>query len=149
MPRPDRPLEQIATEAREAMEQLRQGEGDLVRSMTLVVGDRETQHVNVRLPPEASDLLIEILRLLSQRRKVVLVPNDTEVTTQKAADLLNVSRPHLIDKLLGTELPYRREGSHRRIALRDVLDYRDRRDAETRAAADEATRLSEDLGLEY
>ena len=68
-----------------------------------------------------------------------------ELTSQEAAGLLGVSRPHLIKLLDRGELPFHRVGTHRRIRIEDVLEYRERRRAERKAGLDELARLSEHL----
>ena len=82
---------------------------------------------------------------MADGRSITLVPHDKELTTQEAADILHVSRPHLIKLLDRGDLPFHRVGTHRRIRIEDVLTYRDRRDAERSAALDELTKLSEEL----
>ena len=72
---------------------------------------------------------------------------DAELTTTEAAELLNVSRPHLIKQLEAGKLDYRLVGSHRRVRLIDVLAYRDRQDDRAREVLDEMTRQAEELGL--
>jgi excisionase family DNA binding protein len=74
-----------------------------------------------------------------------VIPHDKQLTSQEAAEILSVPRPHLIKLLDRGELPFHRVGSHRRIKIGDALAYRERRDAERRAALAELTRLSEDL----
>lgn len=151
MARHAREIAQVAEEARQVMDQLRQGSGDLVRTLTLVRGDGPEQtHVHARLPEEASALLIDILGFLARGQTVELIAGDAELTTQKAADLLGVSRPFLISRLLDTgRIPHRRTGGHRRIAFADVVQYRAERDAEARAAVDELTQLAQEMGLGY
>jgi excisionase family DNA binding protein len=70
-----------------------------------------------------------------------------ELTTQQAADLLNVSRPHLGKLLEQGDIPFTKAGTHRRIALGDVMAYKQRRDADRRKALTEVTHMGEDLGL--
>lgn len=82
---------------------------------------------------------------MADGRSITLVPHDKELTTQEAADILHVSRPHLIKLLDRGDFPFHRVGTHRRIRIEDVLTYRDRRDAERSAALDELTKLSEEL----
>ena len=99
----------------------------------------------VELPASALEALQLVLDALSRGQSITIVPRDRELTSQEAADLLNVSRPHLI-KLLGQgDIPFHRVGTHRRIKIEDVLAYRKRRDAERDAALTELTRLSEEL----
>ena len=88
-----------------------------------------------------------IVRNMQLGRAIVLIPENQQLTTQRAADLLGVSRPHLI-KLLGTgELPYHKVGSHRRIYLKDLLGYQRRRDMERKAALDRIAREAFESGL--
>jgi excisionase family DNA binding protein len=71
----------------------------------------------------------------------------SRLTTQQAADFLNVSRPYLIGLLEADEIPYRRVGTHRRIRFEDLREYRRRDDLKRLQAADELTQLSQELGL--
>ena len=99
----------------------------------------------VELPASALEALQLVVEALSRGQAITIVPRDRELTSQEAADILNVSRPYLI-KLLGQgDIPFHRVGTHRRIKIEDVLAYRKRRDAERHAALNELTRLSEEL----
>lgn len=86
------------------------------------------------LTSEMADLLVDLLRMLVNGKAVTLVPRQRLLTTQEAADLLNVSRPTLIKTLERGDLAYEMRGRHRRIRLDDLLAYQ-RRLRVTRAAA--------------
>lgn len=77
---------------------------------------------------------------------MAVVPISQELTTQQAADLLNVSRQYLVRLVDEGKLPCVRTGSHRRLLLEDVLRYKAERDREREDTLDELTRLHEDLG---
>lgn len=78
---------------------------------------------------------------------VSVVPVHAELSTQQAADLLNVSRPFLIGLLDDGDIEYLKVGKHRRIRARSLLAYMARDDQGRRAAADELTQLNQDMGL--
>jgi excisionase family DNA binding protein len=102
---------------------------------------------NIELPASASALLRRLVHLLAAGRTVMVEPLERELTTQQAADLLDVSRPYLVRLLDRGEIPWTRTGTHRRVRLEDLLAYKRRRDADRRAALGELTRLSDKLGL--
>ncbi|WP_438803287.1 excisionase family DNA-binding protein [Frankia gtarii] len=99
------------------------------------------------VPREATVLLAKILLLLAQGEGVNVIPDSAELTTQQAADFLNVSRPYLIKLLESDKIPYRLVGTHRRIKFRDLHEYTSRDDLERRRAADDLTELTQELGL--
>ncbi len=101
----------------------------------------------VDLPGEIADALMAIVHQLQAGNGVSVVPMHAELTTVEAAEMLNVSRPHLIKQLHLGALPFRMVGTHRRVRLVDLLAYRDAQDASSREALDELTRQAEDLGL--
>ena len=101
----------------------------------------------VELPAPLFAHLARLVRLMAERRTVVLVPEDETFTTQAAADYLGVSRQHLVDLLERKEIPHHKVGTHRRVAFRDLLAYEKRRDKERRAALDELARSVDEAGL--
>ena len=101
----------------------------------------------VELPDAVFRLLKDIVRNMQLGRAIVLIPENQQLTTQRAADLLGVSRPHLIKLLEAGELPYHKAGSHRRIYLRDFVAYQKRRDAERKRALDRIAKEAYEVGL--
>ena len=107
------------------------------------------EEVSVTLPSEAVSALIDVLGQIANGSAVTIVPMNAEVTTQQAADFLNVSRPFLIGQLDARAIPYRKVGTHRRVRMSDLLAYNERDDAERRAIADELSAEAQKLGLGY
>lgn len=132
-------------------EELRQAAGIFKRRMTAHAAARlqflDDEHDVVTIPREVAGLIAEILAQLAAGRVVAAYPMHAELTTQQAADFLNVSRPHLVKLVDEGVIPYHKVGTHRRIYFKDVLAYRARQEEESRAALDELSRVSEELGL--
>ena len=101
----------------------------------------------VELPEGAVVLLAEVLERLRRGQRVRVVADDQEVTTQEAAELLNVSRPYVVGLIERGELSCRKVGSRRRLRLADVLMYGDIQRAHQRSAADALAAEAQELGL--
>jgi len=110
----------------------------------LVVDDPQETLV---VPRGAVELLARVLAHMAAGQGVSVVPAHAELTTQQAAELLNVSRPFLIGLLGGDEIEYRKVGKHRRIKAQSLMGYMARDDQARREAADELTRLNQEMGL--
>lgn len=115
-------------------------------TVRLVVDDEHGDEALV-VPLGVVELLARILAHMATGQAVSVVPSQAELTTQQAADLLNVSRPFLIGLLDAGKIEYRKVGKHRRVVASALLDYMRRDDQSRRAAADELSALSQDLGL--
>ena len=99
----------------------------------------------VHLAPAIADLIADLLGHIAQGNMVTLVPTGAMLTTQQAADILNVSRPFLSKLLKENEMPYVPVGSHRRVMFEDLMAYKAKRDSARKAALDELA----DLGQEF
>lgn len=103
----------------------------------------------VTVPKEAFELFLEVLGQMANGNAVTIVPVHAELTTQQAADLLNVSRPFLVGLLDEGKILYRLVGSHRRVKFADLMVYREAEDKRQREALDTLTAESQDIGLGY
>lgn len=100
------------------------------------------------LPRSAVELMARILAHMAAGRSVSVVPLHAEITTQQAADMLNVSRPFLVGLLDADQIEYRMVGTHRRVKASSLMAYQRNDDARRRGAADELTALSQELKLD-
>ena len=101
------------------------------------------------LPGDIMNLLLTVLTQVSQGNAISLVLMHQEISTQQAADLLSVSRPHLVKLLEQNSIPFRKVGSHRRVKLTDVMTYRNTIDKERHKTLDELSGLSQDIGMDF
>lgn len=133
-----------------------QAERALLRITSYLTGEgagRETIEVlgetgddKLVLPRQVVEMLVAILQATASGKGVQIMPVNAELTTQQAADLLNVSRPFLIGLLDDNKIEYRRVGRHRRIRFDALMAYKARDDADRRGIADELTELGQEIG---
>lgn len=117
--------------------------------LTVRVRDESEERV-IELPSGAVQLLLRLLENMAAGRAVTIMARNAELTTQQAADVLNVSRPFLVSQLLETrKIPYHKVGTHRRVRLDDVLRYKEQVDRDRRQVLDELTAQAQELGLGY
>lgn len=103
----------------------------------------------VHMPAMALRLLLEVLTEIGQGNAVSIIPIHAELTTQEAADVLNVSRPFLVQLLEKGDMPFHKIGSHRRVRYQDVIAYKQRIDAERHKALDELAAEAQERRMGY
>jgi excisionase family DNA binding protein len=116
-------------------------------TLQLIIHKKEDKRI--ALPPQALKLLIGILQEMSQGNAVSLISIHSELTTQEAADVLNVSRPYLVTLLKEGKIPFRKVGTKRRILAKDILRYKASIDKKRFKALEALTKQAQELNMGY
>jgi len=122
---------------------------DHSRAAAIMLTTDTGEHPTVEVPPAALKLIGQLLGAMSEGRPLVLMPTEQEFTTVEAANFLNVSRPFVIKEVEAGRLPHRKVGSHRRIALEDLLDYAQKMRTKQTSALERLADNARELGLDY
>ena len=119
------------------------------KSQLIDISSRDGLKHELSIPTRALSLLVDILAQLGQGNAVKIIPIHAELTTQEAADILNVSRPYLVKMLDQGDIPHHKVGRHRRVRYQDLMDYKSAVDANRASALDELSALSQMHDPEY
>jgi len=103
----------------------------------------------ITIPKKALALLSAILQNMAEGKTISIVPSNSEVSTQQAADMLNISRPHLVKLLEAKQIPFKKVGSHRRVLLKDIIEYKEQLAKQREAQLDFLSNQAQDLNLGY
>lgn len=120
-----------------------------IDTQRIEIFDKNDVAHEVELPTSALRLLMDILGELALGNAVQVVSVHAELTTQEAADMLNVSRPHLVKMLENGELKFTKTGRHRRVLFADLMAYKARRDQLSAAAMDALAQQAQALRMGY
>lgn len=139
--RPSKSEQRIAEKSHETLSQILEH----FHSPMTEIEIEETKE-KLQIPLRALELLNEILKAMSQGKPISIVPVATEVTTQKAAEILGCSRPHLVKLLESGKLDFVKVGRHRRIKFEDVVNYKQKMKAEQKSRLIQMMNSDEELG---
>lgn len=134
-----------------------ESDSELAKVASRSLARARDQQVNVKLddgtelalPKSVTELLVRMLTELSNGNMVSIVPVHAELTTQEAANLLNVSRPHLVKLLVEQAIPFHMAGAHRRIRFADLNAYMLERETQRENAMQALAKDAQDLDLGY
>jgi excisionase family DNA binding protein len=104
-------------------------------------------NATITLPASVVNMLARISEEMGRGNAVTLIPVHAELTTQEAADMLNISRPSLIELLQQGKIQFRKVGTHRRVRFDDLMAYKQRADADRRGALEQLAAYDQELGL--
>jgi excisionase family DNA binding protein len=116
------------------------------RNLRIRVADADE---TMELPAAAVRLLVDLLSAMAEGNAVTLIPIHAELTTQRAADLLGVSRPFLVKQLEENAIPFRKVGTHRRVLFRDLVAYKREMDRKRLEVLEELAAEARKLGMGY
>jgi len=113
-------------------------------SQAKLVGSNGEQ---IAIPESVYQVLCEVVHAMASGKAISVVPQNREMTTQEAADFLNVSRPYLLKLLEQGKIDFIKVGSHRRVNLQDLLKYKEQRDMKRREGMQEMTQFMQEEGF--
>lgn len=149
LPRTIPPLEKEVEAAVQGQRELASLLSTKFETQRIDIFDKEDKPHSLVLPTSALRLLVDILGELAIGNAVKVVPVHAELTSQEAADLLNVSRPHLVKMLEEGAIPFTKTGRHRRIRFSDLMAFKQRRDEESQEAMEALAQQAQELGMGY
>lgn len=110
---------------------------------------REDDGEAIEIPRPVFNVLMKVLSVMSEGKPFTLIPMHEELTTQQAADVLNVSRPYLNKVLDLGEIPHRKVGRNRRVKFSDLLEYKRQQEIRSKSALQELADQAQELDLGY
>jgi excisionase family DNA binding protein len=131
-----------------------EGENALVKTLSDFLTANKTplrlvaeDGTEVALPPAVQNALVDVVHLMDTGKAITMAPHKALLTTQEAADLLDISRPTLVKLLVEGKIPYEQRGKHRRVRVEDVVEYQERFRVERHEALRRMTQEAHEAGL--
>jgi len=122
---------------------------EIARAAKASISVRLEDGSDLQLPKAVTPLLVKILTEMAQGNAVTLIPLHAELTTQEAANLLNISRPHLNKMLEAGELAHHKVGTHRRVKFKDLEAFREKREKERQESLSDLAKQAQEEGMGY
>lgn len=101
----------------------------------------------INIPEPIYQVLLQVVHAMASGKAISIIPQQQELTTQQAAEFINVSRPYLIKLLEQGEIPHIKVGSHRRVRFDDLMNYKQQRDVKRDQLLTELTQMSQEAGF--
>jgi excisionase family DNA binding protein len=143
---PTQSEQRIAQEGKNSIDDILNRLSATMDSVDLEV-EGEPKHI--KIPVSAFRFLQAILDHMAKGEGLTLIPSDAELTTQQAAEMLNVSRPYVVNLLEEGKIKYHKVGTHRRIKLKDLEQYREKMKKDREEALDELAKSAQELDMGY
>lgn len=128
------------------IEQILKSRQKNVKSIEISVAGDEAR---IKIPVRALEHLQEILQSMAEGKTVSLIDNEEELTTQEAADILNISRPYLVKLLESGEIPFTKVGKHRRVRFKDLNAYKKKHKRKRQRHLKELAKQAQELDMGY
>ncbi len=143
---PTRKDQKIARDNLEALERLTQKHKSKSKPIEIEITGEKT---HIKIPPNALGFLNTIFEHMAKGKAISIIPYDTEISTQQAAEMLNVSRPHVVKLLEKGDIPFKKVGTHRRIKLKDLQRYKEQSEKEREKHLVELVKQAQELNMGY
>jgi len=144
--KPTRHDQELAKENLEAIERIAQKHFRAQEPIEIEITGEKT---HIRIPRSAFQFLNTILQLMAKGKAICIIPSETEVSTQQAAEMLNISRPYVVKLLEKGEIAYHKVGTHRRIRLKDLERYKQKMEKDRRKHLEELAKQAQELNMGY
>jgi excisionase family DNA binding protein len=143
---PSKTDQQLAERSLSLIKQVLKSRKKSAKSIEISVTGDEAR---IKIPGRALEHLQEILQSMADGKTVTLIDNEEELTTQEAADILNISRPYLVKLLESGEIPFTKVGKHRRVRFEDLKAYKKKRQRKRQRHLKELAKQAQKLDMGY